>query len=334
MSTLAAARADNFYYPPEWTPEQGSLNKFQGQHPLRERAKKLGDGILVIRFEMPFHVWCGGCKSMIAKGVRFNAEKKHIANYLSTKIWSFKMRSACCQHEIEIHTDPKSCDYLVVSGAERKVVEYDAEDAGTVELPSKEEREQLLDPLVRLEHGGRDRKRAAAAAPTLAAVKAAADTKHADPFRLNRVLRSHLRERKKRVAEEEAEARSKGLGIRLLPPSQADRTAAAAAPFAHRFDHNRAEKRAAIRSASIFTPSAAPSATPAAAGSLSHKRHKLESKQQVIVAHRCSGVSSSRSSSRSSSGEKKADLARKAELLAKRRRIDVQGVLALTRGQL
>ncbi|CAI7836574.1 unnamed protein product, partial [Closterium sp. NIES-53] len=141
-------------------------------------------------------------------------------------------------------------------------------------------------------------------------------------------------ERKKRVAEEEAEARSKGLGIRLLPPSQADRTAAAAAPFAHRFDHNRAEKRAAIRSASIFTPSAAPSATPAAAGSLSHKRHKLESKQQVIVAHRCSGVSSSRSSSRSSSGEKKADLARKAELLAKRRRIDVQGVLALTRGQL
>ncbi|CAI5504578.1 unnamed protein product [Closterium sp. Naga37s-1] len=266
-STLAAARADNFYYPPEWTPEQGSLNKFQGQHPLRERAKKLGDGILVIRFEMPFHVWCGGCKAMIAKGVRFNAEKKHIANYLSTKIWSFKMRSACCQHEIEIHTDPKNCDYLVVSAAERKAVEYDAEDAGTVELPSKEEREQLLDPLVRLEHGGRDRKRAAAAAPTLAAVKAAADTKHADPFRLNRVLRSQLRERKKRVAEEEAEARSRGLAIRLLPPSQADSAAAAAAPFAHRFDHNRAEKRAAIRSASIFTPPAAPSATPAAAGS-------------------------------------------------------------------
>ena len=25
------------------------------------------------------------------------------------------MKSACCQHEIEIHTDPKACDYLVVS---------------------------------------------------------------------------------------------------------------------------------------------------------------------------------------------------------------------------
>ncbi|KAK9082068.1 hypothetical protein Syun_031467 [Stephania yunnanensis] len=28
LSSLAAARADNFYYPPEWTPKQGSLNKF------------------------------------------------------------------------------------------------------------------------------------------------------------------------------------------------------------------------------------------------------------------------------------------------------------------
>ena len=27
MSTLAAARADNFYYPPEWEPSKGGLNK-------------------------------------------------------------------------------------------------------------------------------------------------------------------------------------------------------------------------------------------------------------------------------------------------------------------
>ncbi|PKI55951.1 hypothetical protein CRG98_023683, partial [Punica granatum] len=47
-SSLAAARADNFYYPPEWTPEQGSLNKFHGQHALRERARKLDQGILII----------------------------------------------------------------------------------------------------------------------------------------------------------------------------------------------------------------------------------------------------------------------------------------------
>ncbi|GKC34772.1 hypothetical protein Tco_1047156, partial [Tanacetum coccineum] len=39
-STLAAARADNSYYPLEWEPKKGGLNKFNGQHALRERAKK------------------------------------------------------------------------------------------------------------------------------------------------------------------------------------------------------------------------------------------------------------------------------------------------------
>jgi len=83
------------------------LNKFHGQHALRERARKLDQGILIIRFEMPFNIWCGGCNSMIAKGVRFNAEKKQVGNYYSTKIWSFTMKSPCCKHEIVIQTDPK-----------------------------------------------------------------------------------------------------------------------------------------------------------------------------------------------------------------------------------
>ena len=143
--------------------------------------------VRVCRFEMPYHIWCGGCEAMIAKGVRFNAEKKQVGNYFSTKvgapqhlycifylrrfkllcipqrptaapiselagqstcclslsptracymrplllpgskiiprhlcvvavlqIWSFKMKAACCQHEIEIQTDPKACAYVVV----------------------------------------------------------------------------------------------------------------------------------------------------------------------------------------------------------------------------
>lgn len=37
---------------------------------------------------MPFNIWCGGCNSMIAKGVRFNAEKKQVGNYYSTKVLS------------------------------------------------------------------------------------------------------------------------------------------------------------------------------------------------------------------------------------------------------
>jgi len=75
MSSLAAARADNFYYGPDYRPEDGSLNKARGAAPggLGKRAKKLDQGILVIRFEMPFNVWCTGCRHMIAKGARTRA---------------------------------------------------------------------------------------------------------------------------------------------------------------------------------------------------------------------------------------------------------------------
>lgn len=94
MSSLAAARADNYYYPKSWDPSKvfnilyinypnktnkfpkGSLNKYQNSHPLGKRAKKIDQGILVIRYETPFHIRCKKCNEMIGKGVRFNAEKK------------------------------------------------------------------------------------------------------------------------------------------------------------------------------------------------------------------------------------------------------------------
>eukprot|EP00966_Prymnesium_polylepis_P288774 6670040-Prymnesium_polylepis.1 len=68
---------------------------------------------------MPFNVRCTGCDNHIGKGVRFNAEKKAVGKYLSTKIWSFRMMCHCEDntwrtdrsrnpHFIEIHTDPKN----------------------------------------------------------------------------------------------------------------------------------------------------------------------------------------------------------------------------------
>ena len=105
MSSLKAARADNFYHPPDWDPRHGSRAELAAArlgepawkaHPLRERAKKLAtEGILTVRFEMPFNVRCQGCGNHIAKGVRFNAEKKAIGRYLSTKILSFRMLCHC-----------------------------------------------------------------------------------------------------------------------------------------------------------------------------------------------------------------------------------------------
>lgn len=60
----------NKYYPPDYDPSKGGLNKFQGTHALRERARKLHMGILIIRFEMPYNIWCEGCENHIGTGVR------------------------------------------------------------------------------------------------------------------------------------------------------------------------------------------------------------------------------------------------------------------------
>ena len=51
MSSLAAARADNFYFPPDWRPDQGAGEKGKKRDPgkLGARAAKSDQGILVIR---------------------------------------------------------------------------------------------------------------------------------------------------------------------------------------------------------------------------------------------------------------------------------------------
>ncbi|GAB2297079.1 hypothetical protein Dimus_031180 [Dionaea muscipula] len=254
---------------------QGSLNKFHGQHALRERARKLDQGILIIRFEMPFNVWCEGCNSMIAKGVRFNAEKKQVGNYYSTKIWSFTMKSACCKHVIVIHTDPKNCEYVIISGARRKIEEFDIEDAETMALPADEERGKLVDPFYRLEHQEEDLKKKKEAEPLLVRLQRVSDSRHSDDYALNKSLRARLRSQKKRVAEEEVASRKKGLGIRLLPVSEEDAVTAARVKFHSKFESNRKEKRALIAAGSIFSCS---SSVP------DKRRVALESKRRKINA--------------------------------------------------
>ena len=48
------------------------------------------------------------------------------------------MKSACCKHEIVIQTDPKNCEYVIISGARKKIEEFDVEDAETMLLPVDE----------------------------------------------------------------------------------------------------------------------------------------------------------------------------------------------------
>lgn len=56
----------------------------------------------------------------VSSGERFNADKKGIGFYHSTRIWQFSMRHHCgCI--ITIQTDPKRAEYIVVEGARKKV---------------------------------------------------------------------------------------------------------------------------------------------------------------------------------------------------------------------
>jgi coiled-coil domain-containing protein 130 len=142
------------YYPPSWDPSKGSLNRFVGQHPLRARAAKAGIGIIVVRFEMPFNVWCLSCEKHIGQGTRYNAEKKKIGYYFSSPIYSFKMTCHLCSGPIEIHTDPKLGEYIIKEGLRKRVEEFSAKDAETIDLVDDKTREKIeSDPFFKLEHG-------------------------------------------------------------------------------------------------------------------------------------------------------------------------------------
>lgn len=117
---MAERKAVNKYYPPEWDPSGGSINKYNKSHPLRDRAKKIDKGILVIRFGMPFNIWCLKCENHIGMGVRYNAEKSKAGEYYSTQIWSFKMKCHLCDNYFVIQTDPANLDYKIISGARRR----------------------------------------------------------------------------------------------------------------------------------------------------------------------------------------------------------------------
>ncbi|KAJ1552649.1 hypothetical protein HK405_010534, partial [Cladochytrium tenue] len=223
---MAERKATNKYYPPDWDPSKGSINKYVGQHPLRERARKLDQGILVVRFEMPFNVWCLGCEKHIGKGVRYNAEKKKIGKYYSTPIFSFRMRCHLCSGWIEIHTDPKNTEYVIVSGARRKEEEFEPEENGTIDLKGPEEVVRLENPMYRLEKAQSDQKKASEAAPTITLLQEYNNQRWKDPYTQSQILRKRFREEKKDRDRQRSEAEDvrerHNLSLEILPESEED----------------------------------------------------------------------------------------------------------------
>ena len=185
---------------------------------------------------MPFNVWCLGCERHIARGVRFNAEKKQIAKYHSTPIYSFRMKCPSCSQWIEIHTDPKNAEYQVMAGARKKVEEWQPEAGEVLVTIAPEEAErQAKNPFARLEHEVLDQKRAEAVKPHLSALKEAKDAAYKDDWQTSQRLRSRFRSEK--AAHQEAVAvaddirKRGGFDLKLLPEREEDIKAAKEVDF-------------------------------------------------------------------------------------------------------
>jgi len=254
---MAERKATNKYYPPEWNPEHGSINKFVGQHPLRERARKLNQGILIVRFEMPYNVYCEACNNHIAKGRRYNAEKKAVGNYFSTKIWSFKMRCHHCSAEIEVRTDPEKRDYSLYKGIHRvKAEEWQAEDTNTIKLMDEvQQNEMRSDPMKRLEHLHQDEEFADEDKTHILKLQELRDRLSGNDYERNSELRKSFRTQKKDIESRDKEATQRGLNITLLPFSETDSVAAQNTNFLIKTvtpQQQRSKARRRINASSIF----------------------------------------------------------------------------------
>lgn len=218
-------------------------------------------GILIVRFEMPFNIWCLGCNAHIGKGVRYNAEKKQVGNYFSTKIWQFTMKCHLCNNKIVVTTDPKSTQYLITSGGRAKIETWEAADNGTIELPDAEQKEQLQDPLGRLEHAAADKHRAEKDVPVLTQLTQL-NERMKDDYLISKAARRKFRTEKKAQAALSEEASAQGLQLSLLPPSEDDAIVAGMQEFNHRDAHgSRCLERLQVKSQSIFSSSRESSAT-------------------------------------------------------------------------
>ncbi|PVG04229.1 DUF572-domain-containing protein [Serendipita vermifera] len=205
----------NRYYPPDYDPKKHhTLNDYHGKHALGDRARKIDQGILITRFELPFNIWCGTCNAHIGMGVRYNAEKRKVGMYYSTPIYAFRCKCHLCSGWFEIQTDPKNTRYIVTSGARQKDEEWNPEENGGFAIhendPSKA---GPSDPLAQLEKTTDAARRAKEiGAPRIESLQDLSDTYNADPYELSKRVRKQFREVKKvdkRKREEEDAVKDK-----------------------------------------------------------------------------------------------------------------------------
>ncbi|KAK3316231.1 hypothetical protein B0H66DRAFT_286526 [Apodospora peruviana] len=233
------------YVPPD---QEGvvSGNTLNRKHPLGARASKLAShGILTVRFEMPFAVWCAHCPkpTIIGQGVRFNAEKQRVGSYHSTPIYSFRIKHTACGGELEIRTDPQRTRYVVVSGGKERdhgsdedsLVKFGADAAVAAILTQKERADLRESAFGKLEKTIADRERLDDARQRIDELQDAAARHWDDPYAQNQRLRKAFRagrhEREKDAVLTQDLADRMCLGIELLPGTEEDARRAALVDF-------------------------------------------------------------------------------------------------------
>lgn len=255
---MAERKSVNKYYPPDWDPSKGSVNKYVGQHPLRDRAKKLSQGILVIRFELPYNIWCGGCNSHVGMGVRYNAEKTKVGNYYTTPIYKFRMKCHLCDNYFEIQTDPKNHDYVILCGARRKEQRWDPKDNEQIVPEDKATQKKLAtDSMYKLEHGSDDKQRGKSIIPTIGQI-ADERNQYKDDYIINKIAREKFRNEKKAIkATEEVDRElllKSSLDISLVKETDEDKKLAGLLRLrpTETYNEKQIQKRKEIESRPIF----------------------------------------------------------------------------------
>uniref|UniRef100_A0A0R3RWN9 Coiled-coil domain-containing protein 130 n=1 Tax=Elaeophora elaphi TaxID=1147741 RepID=A0A0R3RWN9_9BILA len=233
LMIMGERKGQNFYYPPDFDyKKHKSLNSYHGTHALRERAAKIKQGILIIRFEMPFNIWCLGCNNHVGMGVRYNAEKKKIGMYYTTPLYEFRMKCHLCDNYFVIRTDPEHFDYELVEGCRRQEKRYDPstiDQLGAVDRGFSRQLES--DRMFQVEHVEQDKEKAASSADKIGKLEWIQERMR-DDFAANQALRKSFKLKKTGLKEERVRdedlLKRMSLNIKLVSENAEDKKLAAA----------------------------------------------------------------------------------------------------------
>lgn len=240
-NTMADRKATNKYYPPEWEPKHGSINTYRNSHPLRDRAKHLKtEGILIVRFALPFSVWCSKCQVLLGAGTRFNAEKQSIGKlYDDIDVWQFQMKCPSCSNEIRMKTDVEGACYEVTHGAKRRseAPEREVDDVHRV-MTQEQAMKIASDPMFQLETKRSDELQFGAGSDihkTLGSLQKLQEKNWDNSFDNSYEIRKQHRQMRKHVAQEE-QAFDRTYGnvrkdVQLLPMNMQDSSMAQQTTF-------------------------------------------------------------------------------------------------------